>query len=76
MAGVTAMAAGGEQIQSAHACDVSLGARIVYRNTSVIPQSVIRMYSKLIWIIISSKYLTSHSSLATLPTACVTQIAW
>ena len=28
MAGVTAMAAGGEQTQSAHACDVSLGARI------------------------------------------------
>ena len=28
MAGVTAMAAGGEQIPSAHACDVSLGARI------------------------------------------------
>ena len=27
-AGVTAMAAGGEQTQSAHACDVSLGARI------------------------------------------------
>ena len=29
MAGVTAMAAGGEQTQSAHACDVSLGTRIV-----------------------------------------------
>ena len=29
MAGVTAMAAGGGQTQSAHACDVSLGARIV-----------------------------------------------
>ena len=28
MAGVTAMADGGEQTQSAHACDVSLGARI------------------------------------------------
>ena len=28
MAGVTAMAAGGEQTQSAHACDISLGARI------------------------------------------------
>ena len=28
MAGVTAMAAGGEQTQSAQACDVSLGARI------------------------------------------------
>ena len=28
MAGVTAMAAGGEQTQSAHACDVSLGPRI------------------------------------------------
>ena len=28
MAGVTAMAAGGEQTQNAHACDVSLGARI------------------------------------------------
>ena len=27
-AGVTAMAAGGEQTQSVHACDVSLGARI------------------------------------------------
>ena len=28
MAGVTAMAGGGEQTQSAHACDVNLGARI------------------------------------------------
>ena len=28
MAWVTAMAAGGEQTQSAHVCDVSLGARI------------------------------------------------
>ena len=27
MAGVTAMAAGGEQTQSAHACDVSLGGK-------------------------------------------------
>ena len=32
MAGVTAMAAGGEQTQSAHACDVSLGARIITKN--------------------------------------------
>ena len=31
MAGVTAMAAGGEQTQSAHACDVSLRARIRHR---------------------------------------------
>ena len=31
MAGVTAMAAGGEQTQSAHACDVSLGARITHQ---------------------------------------------
>ena len=31
MAGVTAMAAGGEQTQSAHACDVSLGARIQHQ---------------------------------------------
>ena len=30
MAGVTAMAAGGEQTQRAHACDVSLGAKYAY----------------------------------------------
>ena len=28
MAGVTAIATGGEQTQSAHACDINLGARI------------------------------------------------
>ena len=40
MAGVTAMAAGGEQTQSAHACDVSLGARIktLTQNLKLIPK--------------------------------------
>ena len=33
MAWVTAMAAGGEQTQSAHACDVSLGARMFTNGT-------------------------------------------
>ena len=39
MAGVTAMAAGGEQTQSAHACDVSLGARIRCGNACHGPHS-------------------------------------
>ena len=56
MAGVTAMAAGSEQTQSAHACDVSLGARILhtYCGTTVItywtPQDAIDDRSTLVQV--------------------------